>query len=113
MKIDILKDTTYLIPKKMTDNFSEKLLYMPIDAPVYQKQRVIIEFLNTRPECTATLDEMLEHNPTLCNCYRSKKYLCETMSRMVKKKLVIRVGRGKYKSNCCGMERPKKKSKKS
>jgi len=85
----------------MTDNSFGKLLYMP----PYPKQRLIIEFLNTRLECTATLDEMLCNLPEIWTAHNSKGYLGQTMSRMIKKGLVQRVGKGKYKSNCAGMEK--------
>jgi hypothetical protein len=82
----------------MTNRNPEKLLRMPN----YPKQRAIIEFLNERPDCTATLDEILENVRRVRTYNNSKKYLSQTMSLMLKKNRVIRVGRGKYKSNCCG-----------
>jgi len=63
-----------------------------------KKQKLILDFLNSRPNKTGTLDDILRHVPGVHTYQNSKNYLSQTISRMRKRNLVDRVGRGTYRS---------------
>lgn len=68
------------------------LLPLPMSST---KQRAVLAFLSRVG--VASLDEIVRMVPEVRTFHNSKKYLGETLSRMVKAGLVVRVGRGKYR----------------
>jgi len=63
------------------------------------KQKAILTFLNNLPNKEATLEQIVNCVSEVRTYHNSKHYLSETLGRMIKNGLVIRVKRGVYKVN--------------
>lgn len=66
------------------------------------KQRAILALFASDESRIFTLDDIVEECPAVRTYTSSKRYLSETMTKLVRKELVERVGRGKYRAVVTG-----------
>lgn len=63
---------------------------------ITEKRVTILELLRDSHDNIASIDHMLETKPSLRTYHGSKQYLGQTLSKMIKLGMIIRVSRGIY-----------------